>query len=998
MKGPDQGAPGVAGRRWRRRVVLGSVALLLGVALSGLLLQQLPWVIARALPHVLSVPASALSVGAVEVSLLERRLLIHDLVLRGAEGTLGAAGAPMLSLGLIEIAFDDLPTGDHVRLRSVRVAELYAHAADQRLLDIDSLEAVTVALDFARAAATIGALRLDGALGQVNLLAGGGTDLAAWFAGLPVISAPDDPDWRLEVADLRLANASVSLGDRQRQAPVNIDLRLRSLSGRVSAALSSIAPTLDLSGVDLHLAAVEVSVGDRNTPELALGDLRVERLTAKLPAGVAEADLISVAEVRARVLRNQDGSWPQLDALTPAASAEHSADAASAVDAPLRWRLAALKIGAIELDYRDEGPALSFGLRGAGIEVGPIDSARVGVPFSTDAPQATALAATLESSAGGRLRLAGALTGSLDQGFDSVLDWQLVDWSLAPFAGLTQSLTGLQAQGGALAGSGALALSSAADRPAFVATGSLNVSDMALRDEQGLPLVSWSLLALEGFDVEPASQRVRHVRVEGGSATVILNADRTTNFSGLGYSPGASTEAVHAAAEPSVSGSAGAAAGARPDAGRGQGSEASQFPGLRIDRISFRDAVVDLEDRGLVLPLNLRVQRLTGTVRGINSDPRTYATVRLGGEVGASGLASIEGQFAPFGTGGFSEFELSFRALDLLPLSPYFATFAGRRVDAGALDLDLQYQVRGGRITGDSRAVIDNLALGERVTSAGAMDLPLDLAVAILTDANGRIEVDMPLTGRVDAPGFAYGRMVRQALRRVIVDTASAPFRSIARALGLADAPQPVVRFPSGSAQLLPSERDRLAALAETLAARPGLGLRVTEGVLAERDARALRRLAVRREHARRLGIELTPEEDPGPISFEDPESQQTLSDMLVAREGEAGADRLAQRLQTELVREGASDMVGSAELYRAMYQYLVRQLPLPDGALLALGAARSDAIAEALAEGGIQAGRVRPVPVPALAPAKPAGVQVRIDPEALEQGKPQTGPGPDRP
>jgi hypothetical protein len=864
----------------------------------------------------------------------------------------------------------------------VALANVKASLGDHRLLDIQLIDAGPVDLDLTRLSATVATLRLTRLHGDIEIDADGGTNLQTWVAGLPDTAAPEEPDWRIAIPDLHLADADLRLTDTHRRAPVGLDVRVRSLSGRVSVDLSDAAPALELAEVNLRAPAVELSLADATAPDLALDDLSIEGLAMQWPAGSAEARLISVGMLRGQVLRDRIGAWPQVDALMgPVGESE---DAASAAPSPLRWRVQAVKVGAIALDVRDDSlaPPTVFGLRGGAIDVGPIDSSRLDVPFSLAEVEPTRLAATFEDTVGGTLEVSGALTGSLAQGLDAVLDWQISDWSLAPFSSLVQSLTRLKPEGGVLLGSGALTLSSAADRPVFVATGSLAVNDMALRDAGDLPLVAWSSLKLESFDLEPSQQRIRHVRLDGGRAALVLNADRSTNFSGLFSSRFSSGDP-----SPDSSGEHVTRAGAElsSDAGPAQPS------GLRIDRVSVRDAVVDLEDRGLVLPLNLRVQRLTGTVRGINADPRTRATVRLGGEVGPAGLASIEGQFAPFGTGGFSEFELSFRALDLLPLSPYFATFAGRRVDAGTLDLDLEYRVRGGRISGDSRAVIDNLALGERVASAGALDLPLDLAVAILTDANGRIEVDMPLTGRVDAPGFAYGRMLRQALRRVIVDTASAPFRSIARALGLSDAPRPVVRFPSGSANLLPSERDRLAALAETLAARPGLGLRVSEGVLPERDARALRRLAVRREHARRLGVELGPEDDPGPISFEDPDSQQTLAEMLAAREGAADADIIAQDIEAQLARDGAADSAQSAELYRAMYQHLVRELPLPDGALLALGAARSEAIAQALGEAGVGVARIQPVAVTALTPAKPAGVQVRLDPVPLRHSDLET-------
>ncbi|MGA1372162.1 MAG: DUF748 domain-containing protein [Pseudomonadales bacterium] len=486
-----------------------------------------------------------------------------------------------------------------------------------------------------------------------------------------------------------------------------------------------------------------------------------------------------------------------------------------------------------------------------------------------------------------------------------------------------------------------------------------SIQGLDVRGTEGEPLIAWDRLDARGlaYDSARRSLRVRELALREPAVHVVVNPDRTTNLSR--YLPAS------------------------------ENSEAA--PKIRLDRVRIIGGVIDLTDLGLVLPLTVRIDALAGSLRGIDADPATRATLSVTGEVGAGGLAAIEGQFAALAdkrsgdeAQGFSEFELTFRNVDLLPLSPYFATFAGRRVDGGTLDLNLEYRVRQAKLEGTSHAVLQHLQLGERIESPSAFDLPLDLAVALLTDSEGRIDIEIPLTGRVDQPGFRYGGMVRRALGRMLKDTVTAPFRALAKLLGKRFAAAPSIRFSSGSAALLRSERAHVDALAQTLAERPGLALRIRTGVNAKRDALALRRLAVRRAHASRMGVNLEPDEDPGPIAFEDAASQAVLAAMLDSRRGPGSA---AAWLESAGTGDG-TDVLPAAERYRRLYRLLVDTTTLADAELAALAAARGQAIATELIGRGVPLEQMLIIPSTDLTPAQPSGVQVRLEAAPVKRSR----------
>src|SRR4029077_12397061 len=96
----------------------------------------------------------------------------------------------------------------------------------------------------------------------------------------------------------------------------------------------------------------------------------------------------------------------------------------------------------------------------------------------------------------------------------------------------------------------------------------------------------------------------------------------------------------------------------------------------------------------------------------------------------------------------------------MVPASPYSMKFAGYKIAEGKISLDLQYKVRNSQLEGTNQIIIDNLTLGERVDSPDALKLPLELAIAVLKDSEGRIELGLPVSGDMNDPQFSYGAVV----------------------------------------------------------------------------------------------------------------------------------------------------------------------------------------------------------------------------------------------
>jgi outer membrane protein OmpA-like peptidoglycan-associated protein len=326
------------------------------------------------------------------------------------------------------------------------------------------------------------------------------------------------------------------------------------------------------------------------------------------------------------------------------------------------------------------------------------------------------------------------------------------------------------------------------------------------------------------------------------------------------------------------------------------------------------------------------------------------------------GEVKVDGALSALRPKAFTDITVIFRNVPMSTLTPYSATFAGRRIVAGTMNLDLQYKVDNSALVGENKVVLQKVQLGERVESAGAMRLPLDLAIAILSDSEGRIDIALPVRGNVDSPEFSYGHLIWQALVTVIRRVVTSPFRALAGLFGgEAEAERlQTIAFEPGSDVVRPPEREKLQRVADMLGKKARLTLTVHGGYEAKVDGEALRSLRVRHELAQRLGVTVKPDEDPGPVAFDQAKTQRTLEALLTERGGpkaieefevgyEKSTGKKAQRANPVLafVGRGSEDR----GFYEALFRRLVETAPLSDAEMTALGQRRGDATARVLKE-----------------------------------------------
>lgn len=737
----------------------------------------------------------------------------------------------------------------------------------------------------------------------------------------------------------------------------------------------------DLANQQLDLATLTVSDTRLDLPHLpqaaTLPVLKLETLQVKLAERLATLDRVTLEQGRVQAVRHGDGTIDlvaALQALTPTVSAvpvtpqatppaEVAAeDAAGVADTapataatPWRFRLATLDLAEFAASLRDDSvtPAAAFKLQDVALNVTDI---------SDDLTQALPAKLELTLATGGTLTMAGKLTPAT-----AAADLQLTlkDLALTPAQPYLAERLLIDIVGGTLASQGRLTLND---------KGPTYRGDFALRDllirEAGTTqtLLAWQNLATRELAVTSQRLDIGELRLKGLDSKLIIAKDKSINFQKILKEPATAATAATAV------------------------SPVSTFS-VNIDRLRFIDGALFFADESLLLPFGTRIHGLRGSVSHLSSQPGgAHGQVELEGEVDEYGMARAVGQLDLFDPTGFMDLRVQFNNVEMTRLTPYVATFAGRRIDSGKLSLDLQYKLQQRQLSGDNQIIVDRLKLGERVDSPNAKDLPLDLAIALLEDSDGRIDLGLPVSGSLDDPQFSIGGIVWKAISNVLTKIVTAPFRALGALFGGGEKLDSIA-FEAGARQLAPPEREKLVKLASALGKRPNLRLGIS-GTWTEEDRLALQDAQLRRSLLKANGEKVNEERDPGPLSTAQPKVRAALealyqsrlgaADLAALKEGfrQANPGQLEEGLTGKmmsrfsgLLREKktlSAEEVGSlkgGDFYAILYQRLRASESVPDVRLITLAEARAAQALRVLTEAGLATTRLQQRPAEAAQP-----------------------------
>ncbi|NCY11898.1 MAG: DUF748 domain-containing protein, partial [Burkholderiaceae bacterium] len=240
---------------------------------------------------------------------------------------------------------------------------------------------------------------------------------------------------------------------------------------------------------------------------------------------------------------------------------------------------------------------------------------------------------------------------------------------------------------------------------------------------------------------------------------------------------------------------------------------------LDIKALKLRNGIVHFADLGVVPQLQTDIRKLNGSLLGVSNVPGRYAAIALDGLIADRGSFRAKGQAAFDDPRRNHDVLFEFKNVPLKTANAYFMKYAGYPIQDGRLDLMLNYKAKDAELVGQNRFVIKDIELGEEVPNFQGRRLPLRLAIALLEDSDNVIDISLGIKGNVDSPEFSATGLVWQAIRTVLTNIVTAPFRALASLLGLqSDAP---IHAVLGESSYLPVDQEKLDKLAGVLVKRP---------------------------------------------------------------------------------------------------------------------------------------------------------------------------------
>jgi hypothetical protein len=596
---------------------------------------------------------------------------------------------------------------------------------------------------------------------------------------------------------------------------VTVPYRFALLTNEVHAGVSNLT---------LQLADLEIKAPGADETVTHIAEFELARVDASLEERCARVGLLKARGGSLLARREQDGSLNLLGLLAPGRANDTSADTAARPAQTNGWTVSIDEIALNDYTVKVEDRHLP---KPATFLLDQIALNLKGLSTFSNEPVHVAVAARLNETgtfaAQGMARLA-------PQSTDFTLG--LTNLDLRPFQSWLDQYLQLGIVSGALGTHGHLRYEpDATVEPHVGFTGDLWLTNFLCTDEVAFKeLARWEQLALTGIEcsLEPTRVKVEEVNWVAPKTTLLIGSDHKANLA-LILKPAVASP-TNATPQPAQG-----AIASQPAA------EATpvQVGLVRLDRAAFA-----FVDESLQPHASIGIQELSGTLKGLSSALNTTANVDLAGKVDEQSPFSIVGRINPLASNIFVDLVISNANTQLTPLTPYLEKYAGHPLNKGQLTTLLRYHVEGNELKAENKIDIDHLTLGPRNNSPDATSLPVKLAVALLKDSNGRIELDLPLHGRLDDPQFSLGPIILKVLLNVITKAVASPFKLLGALVGGGEELS-FVSFSPGTTNLVGGEMDKLTKLAKALAQRPALNVEIEGAIdpVADREALAKQKL-----------------------------------------------------------------------------------------------------------------------------------------------------------
>lgn len=270
---------------------------------------------------------------------------------------------------------------------------------------------------------------------------------------------------------------------------------------------------------------------------------------------------------------------------------------------------------------------------------------------------------------------------------------------------------------------------------------------------------------------------------------------------------------------------------------------------VKIDTVTAQGGTIHFSDRHIKPGFSAELQEIGGRVSGLTSEDDQFADVELRGVMDGGAPLEITGKINPLRENLFVELKADFKNMDLSKTSPYAGRHIGYTIQKGKLSLGMQYVIVNKKLEAKNDVFIDQLTLGEAVESPEATRMPVKLAIALLKNRSGEIQLDLPVEGTTDDPDFRVGKIVWKVILNLLVKAATSPFALLGAIFGGGSGEEmSYVDFEYGRAVVSEQEQKKIDKVLTILHERPALKVDIEGHADLLHDREGLKQEYVRRK------------------------------------------------------------------------------------------------------------------------------------------------------
>lgn len=415
--------------------------------------------------------------------------------------------------------------------------------------------------------------------------------------------------------------------------------------------------------------------------------------------------------------------------------------------------------------------------------------------------------------------------------------------TFAPYISVPLNVTISSAR---MSGKGRVHYDGRGKEPKFTFKGNAALERVRVQDKvTGDDFMRWSALNAGNLDVAYGSGTPRmHVGslvLSAFYARMIVNANGRLNLSDVVAQPEQEAPvSVTRAETPAQAATAKAAEAAKPV------EPVAPAADIRIGQVTLVNGQLNYTDNFIKPNYTANLTKVTGKIGAFGTAGGPPAEVAVQAQLDDNSPVDINGVMNPLTPVAFLDIKGKANEVELTRLSAYSSKYTGYPITQGKLTVDVHYMLDQRKLQADNHIFITQLTFGDRIESPGISHLPVKLAVALLKDTQGNIDVNVPVSGSLDDPKFSMGGLIWRAIGNLIARAATAPFRLLGAAFGGGNHEDlGYVEFDPGSAVLNAAAQERLGKVVAMLNQKTSLTLDIIGRVDPAQDQNGLRKVTV---------------------------------------------------------------------------------------------------------------------------------------------------------